>query len=351
VSKPVSVFENPNIPEGFFAFGLRRKHRILFSERRIRTPVRTTASIHESFLRFFCVYSYFVEGLEYAFYFHLNWQANEHWPEPLDWVRSFCGKFAIEYDLEHPESHRFIVPSQDKFPYDEVFFMGGYPLPFMDPVKLWRLIDAKKFDEIIEFLELDIPSMNNTLDLVLDQELYILAAGLAYSHGRDEELWNWFFSFVEHVRSPVSSREPETMGPLLWYLAEVFRRGLIDAPAGRVRHLRRAAVAYCRAHRNEVIAKSNSAKLQEYRRPEFRIDPDHESPDAPFEGGKAFRSPDRLHVLAEYEGQGLGWGHFLQDEEAGQFWFRECDGPDHGVSIYGPFKGDVRKLFTHLQRL
>jgi hypothetical protein len=351
LNKPVSVFENPHIPEGFFALGFRRKHCIIFSERCIQMPFRTAAGIHEGFLRFFCVYSYVVEGLEYAFYFPLNWQADEQWPEPVDWVRSFNGKFDIEYDREHPESHRFIVPSQGMFPCEEVVFMGAFPFPFMDPVEVWRLIDGKKFNEIIEFLERGIPSMNNALDLVLDQELYILAAGLSYSYGRDQELWERFLPYVEQVRSRVSLREPETMGPLLWLLAEVFRRGLADASPGRVRSLRRMAVPYCQAHRNERIEKANRTKLQEYRRLEFRIDPIKGSPDEPVEEDGTYRSPEGSRILNEYEGLGLGWGHFLQDEAAGRFWFRECDGPDHGVSVYGPFKGDVRTTFLRMQRI
>jgi hypothetical protein len=56
-------------------------------------------------------------------------------------------------------------------------------------------------------------------------------------------------------------------------------------------------------------------------------------------------------VLAEYDGEGLGWGYFLLDEATDRFWFREVDGPDHGVSIYGPFQGDVRGLFSELRKI
>jgi hypothetical protein len=102
----------------------------------------------------------------------------------------------------------------------------------------------------------------------------------------------------------------------------------------------------------EAIRQANREKLTAYRRPESRCASFlHRSPDAPVEDGERYRSPDGKRVLVEYEGEGLGWGFFLHDQAADRFWFREVDGPEHGVSIYGPFPGDVRGLFSGLRKL
>jgi hypothetical protein len=309
-----------------------------------------TALIHDGFWS--CVYSYFVERLEYAFHFPLGWKASEDWPESSAWLRSFGGRFVVEYDLARPESHRFVVPSQDHFPYEEVRFMGAYPCPFVDPVEMWRLIDTTQFAEIRGFLDLDIPKVGRVLDLVLDESVYVLAACLAYSHGRDAELCSRVVPHIEEVRSHPAARARERLGPLLWLLATVYRRGLAEAPPKHVRYLRKHAVALCRAQKTEALRKINSATLERYRRPESRCyTVDHRTPHAPVEDGAQYRSPCGLHALVEYDGEGLGWGYFLQDEEAGRFWFREVDGPEHGVSIYGPFHGDVRALFSGLRRI
>jgi hypothetical protein len=102
----------------------------------------------------------------------------------------------------------------------------------------------------------------------------------------------------------------------------------------------------------EAIRQANREKLTAYRRPESRCASFlRRSPDAPVEDGKRYRSPDGVRVLVEYGGEGLGWGFFLHDEGSNRFWFREVDGPEHGVSIYGPFPGDVRGLFSGLRKL
>jgi hypothetical protein len=102
----------------------------------------------------------------------------------------------------------------------------------------------------------------------------------------------------------------------------------------------------------EAIRQANSEKLRACRSPELRCASFlHSSPDAPIEDGKRYRSPDGRRLLAAYEGEGLGWGYFLQDEQADRYWFREVDGPDHGVSIYGPFPGDARRIFLGLRRI
>jgi hypothetical protein len=193
--------------------------------------------------------------------------------------------------------------------------------------------------------------MNRALDLVLREEVYALAACLAYSHGRDDELWRLACSYVEQVRSRASSDGQRVLGPLLWLLANVYRRGLAEASPQRVRSLRRDAVAFCRARRIDVTRKINHDKLASFRRSEMKCATClHRSPPAPVEDEVGYRSPDGSRVLAEYDGEGLGWGRLLQDEGTGRFWFMEVDGPEHGVSIYGPFQGYAREHFVGLRR-
>ena len=93
--------------------------------------------------------------------------------------------------------------------------MGAYPFPFKDPIEMWSLIYAKRLDEILDFVELDVPSMNRVLDLVLCEDVYVLAACLAYSHGRDDELWRRACSHVKQVRSQALSDRHGALGPLL----------------------------------------------------------------------------------------------------------------------------------------
>ena len=37
-----------------------------------------------------------------------------------------------------------------------------------------------------------------------------------------------------------------------------------------------------------------------------------------------------------------GWHFVLQQPDGLRYWIGEIDGPDHGVTFYGPFDGDAR---------
>lgn len=92
--------------------------------------------------------------------------------------------------------------------------------------------------------------------------------------------------------------------------------------------------------------KYNQFAIKENRIGEYDLDPQPKDWD-PATEKREWKTPDRKKKLKRYWFPGNSWAYILQETDPDRFWLYEVQGPEHGLSFYGPFDGKADKIFEN----